>query len=239
MASQMRKQSDKSLRQLIIEIIDSKLDNPDLDKIPQDVILWFNKMINGEDSFSIESIVFGGFLIEVMTTEEPSELRALRQELEGHQPYWNTYVAKHRFLDLLQGDMLQAYETLQSLYHLLVEKCSQGADDSYSPEALEKQELYRDTLSTLVYNNLKPETIYELLLTQACQALISLPYYYPVRFNPADEDNIFSTLHVPEHVVQLLDYLEHTKAALMKIQGAEPLFIDVHLLADGYFLSIR
>jgi hypothetical protein len=239
MASQAADRQDMPLRQQIIDVIDSRLENPDLDETPRDILLWFNKIMNGEESFSIERIVFGGFLREVMTTQEPGVLSEVRQELTGGKPYWGKYVVKYRFIELLQDEMLHAYETLQNLYELLIRKCRQSADECFGPEELEKQELYREVLSDLVYGRLAPETIHELLLTQACNALIALPYYFPVRFNLADEESIFSTLQAPEHVVELVDYLEHTRDALMKLQGTEPLFIEIHLLAEGYSLSLR
>jgi hypothetical protein len=239
MTLQARDRRDKSLRQQIIDLIDSRLENPDLDDTPQDILLWFTKIMNGEESFSIERIVFGGFLLEVMTTEEPGILREVRQELTVGKPYWGTYVVKYRFVELLQDEMLHAYETLQNLYELLIRKCRQSATEYIGAGELEKQELYREVLSDLVYGRLAPETIHELLLAQACNALIALPYHFPVKFNLADEESIFSTLQAPEHVVELVDYLEHTRDALMKLQGMEPLFIDVHLLPEGYSLSLR
>lgn len=183
----------------------------------------------GQDIFSIDSLVFGGFVQTALSTDISSDqmaLKQLRDELLGIAPSWNTYAIKHNFVNLLQGDGLQAYRLVKELYHLL----------STRRRNLAQEERLTDELYELCYEKITPQTIAELLVTNGCQVLLALPYGFPEEFDLLDN---FSSIYPIASPLMLQEHLDYLAGILEKIEGNRTLFIDIHILRSGFNLNLR
>lgn len=190
------------------------------------------------DLFSVNSVVFRGFVgmaLDSATLSERVVLDQLKKELLGVVPSLNTYAIKHSFVHLLDCESQQAYLLLRQLYALLTSNYGSQPED----ETLEEEDELREQLHDLCSEKIVATTIPQLLVTHTAQAILSLPYDYAETFDLMDEEVGFSTILPVSSQESLQEHLEYIGNMLKKIEGKKTLFIDIHILPEGFVLNLR
>src|SRR4030095_10320625 len=99
-------------------------------------------------------------------------LSMFKDQLLGQIPYWNTYVLKYNFVELLQGDAVEAYQKLRQLLTIFTKRLNRLDPIQ---DISENYEDLLDRLDDLCYRQLRPYTLAELLVAKGCHILLKLP----------------------------------------------------------------
>ena len=229
--------TENKTRNTIVWAIESLLEHPNQkEDVNQVLALLRHKLSEEKNLFSFDSIVFGPFLSQVLSSEvqlEPETMIILKDELIGKTPYWNTYALKYDFTKLLYGDTLEAYQRLKEFLNLLVSYLN---TNGVLEDIVERYEDLLEVLYEFCYGKLQSNTIAELLLGQSCHILLSLPHPILSYF---DVQDVFSSIYPISDMEKTNNQLGHVQGLLQKLEGKIVLFVDVHLLTDGFILNLR
>ncbi len=229
------------VRYKVVQAIDVSLEQPDQKEETNQILrTTYQEFI--ESPFSLDSIVFGSIVHKALGTvaqEDEKVLRILRDKLLGQVPSRNTYALKYNFVELLQGEAYEAYEKLRSLLPLIADRV--GASDIPSHESAES-EAYEDlgeSLYELCYEKMQTCTIADLLVAQGCQVLLSLPDDGSEYFDITSDKSSYSSIY-PVSSIEAVDvHLKYVEGILERLEGKAVLFVDVHLLPEGFVLNLR
>jgi hypothetical protein len=222
----------EQLRKTILNAVDTLLNKPEHANNALAVVnrLYQDFIRDRQNAFSVERVVYGSFLHELLDSDVQREricLQIIQDQLLGIQPYIHTYALKYRFIDLLEGESLVAYNELVRLFDMFIQKIhNPGQEEPADYEDL-REILY------LRYQQIHAKTVPELLVIQACHILLSLPD----NTKTFDAMEFFSGIYpTPSMVVTVDSQLDYVRGFLNKLLGEEVLFVDVHLLPNENFM---
>lgn len=226
---------DRHIHDEIIHAIDILLEQPNQQQEANRILeSLFNHFHEKEHIFSLSSIVYGRFIQIVKAPEFQTNHAALsifKNQLLGQTPYWATYALKYDFVGLLQGDFLQAYQKLEELLTIFAERLGNPRRNIPTiPEDL------TEILHDLCYEQLRPYTIAELLVAHGCHILLSLPDDGNESY---DILNVFGSIYPVSSIETVDTHLKYVRDILQKLQGKKVLFVDVHILPEGFVINFR
>ncbi len=229
-----------STRAQLLQAINTLLSEP----AQKDVTLatlteLYEKFLEPENAFSIASLVFGGLVNEVRSRYaqiDHSILLLRRDQLEGKIPHRISFALKYNFSVLLHRPAQEAYELLGVLLNRYKQMLEQPGQGKSSTDALDDQ---FEALHQLCYFILVADQLPELLVAEGAHLLLSLPDPPSPTFNLAGDTAAFSTIFPVESVENTQVQLDYIESLMRKLQGHETLFVDIHLLSEGYLMNIR
>jgi hypothetical protein len=221
----------EKLCKTILDAVDTLLNKPE--DVPNTLAvvnrLYYGFIRDRQNAFSIESVIYGSFLHELLDSDVQREricLQIIRDQLLGTQPYTHTYALKYRFIDLLEGESLAAYNELVRLFDMFTQKIHDPGQEKPADYADLGEILY------LRYQQIHAKTVPELLVIQACHILLSLPD----NTKTFDAMEFFSSIYPTSSMVTVDSQLDYVRGFLNKLLGEEVLFVDVHLLPNENFM---
>lgn len=228
---------DTYVRDEIVRIIDILLNQPDQSKEANRLLHSLHQyFLEKEHIFSLDSIVYYPFIQLVGSPEFQKDRTALsvfKDQLLGQIPYWNTYALKYNFVELLQGDAVEAYQKLRQLLTIFTKRLNKLDPIQ---DISENYEDLLDRLDDLCYKRLHPYTLAEFLVAQGCHILLKLPRGESEYFDTLD---VFEGIYPVSTIESVNNHLKFVEDILQKLQGEIVLFIDVHILPNGFVLSSR
>ena len=228
---------EKHIRDEIVRAIDILVEQPNQRQEANHIMRQLSGHFQEKGHiFSLNSIVYGYFIRIVKAPEFQTDYTALstfKSQLLGQAPYWATYALKYNFVELLQGEFLQSYRKLQQLLTILADRLN---EKDLGQQGLESYENVREMLYESCYEHLKPYTIAELLVAHGCHILLSLPDDGNEYF---DTLNTFGGIYPVSNIEAVDKHLNQVKDLLRKLQGDAVVFVDVHILSEGFVINWR
>lgn len=226
-----------TVRYKIIQAIELFLNQPDSKKIACQILDAIRQEFLN-NIFALDSVVFGGIVEDarsLLLCGEIDSLHALRDELMGQIPSRNSYALKYNFVELLGQESYETYRKLTKLLQII----SQRIDVSMtSREEIENYEDLRESLYVSCYEKMQVCTLADLLVAQGCHILLLLPDNGAMYFDIAD--SAFSSIYPPVYSQEAIEpHLTYVKSLLQKLEGKAALFVDIHLLPEGFVLNLR
>lgn len=194
-----------------------------------------------EDAFSLEALVFGGIVQEALSEpapDEPEWISALIDGLAGRTHYANAYALQYNLVRLLKDEALEAYQKLKTMLSIVAGRM--GTPIKWEDES----EAYKDlteSLFELCYERMSCDTIADFLVVQGCHVLFSVPDDGSECFDVREEWHGFSTIFPADLPAKLpiQPHLDYVEGILRKLEGEEVLFVDVHILPEGFVITLR
>lgn len=225
----------KLLRPIILNTIDSILMNAEHKE--SDIASLnniYDHLHETQNAFLIDNIVFGHF-IHLLTDNEVKRdtklLQTIKDQLSGEKPYIQTYALRYPFVELLSGEIMDAYQELLSMYDYVTRK----VNNSKVEEIPKNYSELRENLF-LRYGRIKAKVIPDLLVIQACHTLLSLPDDQ----RSFDVMDVFSSIYPKPTITAIETQLSYVQGILNKLLGDEVLYIEVCILPDGnYMINLR
>ncbi|MFN8446856.1 MAG: hypothetical protein U0175_39045 [Caldilineaceae bacterium] len=124
------------------------------------------KMLQPEHIFDLESLIYGSIVNQALAAElegDQSSLIALSNQLAGKQTYAISYVLRYEFLNILDDNVLIAYNLLCNLLEWYTNRIDEV--NKQEPNVTDYEEMY-ETLHTWCYASPPPKTVAELIVSQ-------------------------------------------------------------------------
>lgn len=229
----------ESTRAQLLLALDLLIDPPDVsapDKALQILQALTTKVNKTENLFSIESLVFGIFIMNVKhsyTKTHKDEHVSLRDELLGKSPHWHSYVIKNDLSRFMGHPTTLAYTNLQGALELYKEILVNKGDNINQLENLLEE------LHLLCYQQILVTSLSDLIVCNASHTLLSLPLPPRATFDIEDEDigwGHFGHVSSMEKTESQIIYIE---SLLQKLLGLSPIYIDIHFQAEGFIINLR
>lgn len=187
--------------------------------------------------FSVLQFVYGYFVSFAKSPDMQIDHKALlhtKRQLLGKEPYWNTYLINHDLAKLLAGEGLRVYQEIL----LLIDKMNQTGNTNLDECRQLKKAVEKN--GYLIYVNTLPE----LLVAHLANILGRLPNQDPAVYDPLGVHELpyrlrYSSIRPKESTVSVQAQLDYCVGMLRKLAGEEILFVDVHLMSDGYLINLR
>lgn len=217
---------------IILDTIDMLLGNsPNTSEGIKTVQELYKNSLEKAKAFSIESVVYGPYMHELLdkeVQENRNRLLFIKGQLLGQEPNARTYALKYHFIELLSLEAFEGYKLLYQLYGIITQKIAdpnfQGVPSNYDD--------LREDLYQLSYQKIHPTTIMELIVIQASHILLSLPD----DSHSFDIMDCFSSIYPISSIESVDSQLYYVQKLVNILTGDEVLFVDIYLLLDGNFM---
>lgn len=211
----------------------------DKESILQYLRAFKKRILQPEYAFDIESLLYGGIVtqaLDAVSNEEQSVLLTLVNQMNGKMSYGVSYVLQHDFQGLLSDDALAIFHLLRDFVEWYERQISPSENQSVGIGG--GDQLY-EQLQTLCYNALPPKNISELMVSQASNILLSLPYPPELNFSMLGDTASFSTVYPVDSKEDVRIHIQYVRGLIRKLQGLESLYVDVNSLSSEFAISLR
>jgi hypothetical protein len=193
-----------------------------------------------ETAFSLNRIIFSGFVSAALDSEYQSHkqmLIELREELIGSRPNWKTYALKFNFAGMFTPTLLEAFNKIQEFIPLLEDKTGQIEHEP-------RFKMLHQHLHKFIYEKLIPQNAGELLLSLLIHAALVLPVWRLSQRDTFDvaayDGGSFSLILPPETMPDTYNrHIQYMQALISKLNGEDIVFVDVNIIGDLITLNTR
>lgn len=199
--------------------------------------LW-SKFSEKEQIYSIESLVFNIFVQDIKnsgTQAHRDELIRLRDELLGTASHWHSYAIRSDFTKSMTDSTIKTHNILQVVFVEYKRVLLGNALD----ENLDIIGELLEELHLSCYQNQPANFLVELLVFQACHTLLTLPIPPQKIVNIHDGESRWGSFGTGSAIVNVEDQINYVGDILRKIKGELVVFVDVHMLSEGFVLNVR
>lgn len=227
------------LRNTLIKIIEMLLNYPEKVKFAKQTLANLeHELLTPRNLISIEKIVFGS-TISALNDEEvqldSNSLTAIKNDLLGTVPYKHTYALKYNFVELLDEVSLEIYQKSKHLLNIIIARIN---NEPIINNISEEYTNFYESLYDLSYDKLQIKTIADLLVSQISHLLLCLPDDGTEYIDMADPPR-YSTIYSILDKEPILPHLDYINLLLKKLEGEVILFVDVHILKEGFAINLR
>ena len=191
-------------------------------------------------AFELPNLIYGGLIAEAASLSKMDDkegLEILLSELIGERPYYKSYVFFDDLRDLLNETSFTHYQLLKELTIAYRQRIDSLVVASTNDEIIRDQQL--DQLHELTYEISAPSNLPEFAIRVASHTLCLLPEPPARSFNLQDSASSFSTILPANRKIETVSTIEYIDNLLKKIQGEEPIYVDICISSSGNLITIR
>lgn len=221
----------------VAEILINYPSTPKAEDATQILTSLWSKFLEKEKIYSIDSLVFNIFVQDFKnpnTQAHRDELIRLRDELSGKTSHWHSYAIKNNLTESMSDSIKTIYGILQNAFkeYKKILEHEFDKDIDILGEFLEE-------LHLSCYQKQPAESLGELLVFQACHMLLMLPVPPRKIIGICDEESKWGNFGNDSTTVSIEDQINHIGYLLQKIKGELVVFVDVHIVSEGFLFSAR
>lgn len=210
---------------------------PKVEEATQILTSLWSQFLEKEKIYSIDSLVFNIFVQDfknLSTQAHRDELIRLRDELSGKASHWHSYAIKN---DLTES-MSDSIKTIYGILHGTFKEYKKILENDLDEDSDILGELLED-LHLSCYQKQPAESLVELLVFQACHMLLMLPVPPRKIIDVYDEESKWGSFGNGSTTINIEDQINHIGYLLQKIKGELAVFVDVHIVSEGFLFSVR
>lgn len=231
----------QQIRSQILRAVELLINHPnttEAEQANQTLASLWSKFSEKEQIYSLESLVFNIFVQDIKnsgTQSHRDELIRLRDELSGTASHWHSYAIRNDFTKSMTDSIMKTHNILQvafAEYKRVLLKNALDENLDIIGELLEE-------LHSSCYQNQPANFLVDLLVFQACHTLLTLPVPPQKSVNIYNSESRWGSFGNGSAIVNVEDQINYIGDILQKIKGELVVFVDIHMLSEGFVFSVR